>query len=104
MIIGYFLPASKLGGLTTHPWTRVPLVDVYQISSSVPSFLPESTSSFTRVSCVMLFGVLRSQRTTSGGRCADVRALATLPVLEIVPNERRCWPLVTARSTPARVA
>src|SRR6266705_2977304 len=49
-INGYRFPGAKAGGLTTHPCTRVPPLELYQISSTGANRLFPSTSSFTLVS------------------------------------------------------
>src|SRR5437867_10673016 len=73
MISGYFLLLSNPGGLTIQPSTRVPLVDAYQICSTLPSLMPSSTSLFTFVSRAIGCARLRLKRTTSGGSSGAVR-------------------------------
>src|SRR5687767_6157555 len=103
-IRGYFLPASKSGGFTIHPWIRRPSLEVYHSSSTGASCFPCRTSSFTAVSCVNVaavpdFGMAKV--TMSFGLVGVDRTPTAIPALFIAVTVRKCFPDVTGRYCPA---
>ena len=99
---GYFLAASKPGGLTIQPWTRAPPLDPYQISSTDASRLLPMMSSFTSVKRVRAgAGVFfTSIRTTSAGCCGSLRTPTATSVRDNEFSETTCAPCVTSRTPP----
>ena len=85
----------------TQPCARVPPVESYQSSSTSPSSIPASTSSFTEVTCVVREASDTGKTTTSAGSWKEVFTAAATPVAEIVFTVSRWVPSVTGLVPPS---